>query len=544
MAVMIVKENSSKKKSFARWQTKSWGNAPAHEYSAEEFESIRSFSDSRGGFLIDDITWNDCSFDDIYLLVNNTVSSCGEDVLYSWMRHPVFHQEELDERNRLIEYFSSHQNERSKVQFILAGVGRMRLMSFYNYICQLKEAKHLGKMKFILVGVLTLAGIILLFIHPLAGLAVLVPALFINLAVYLNMKDSTQGYIRSFQCVLRLMNGANAVARLSIPELSDYGERLKKSADALASFRRGSFFVTSGGQVGTGLGDAVLEYLKMFFHIDLIKFDQMLDAYAGHEAECTEMLQILGTLDAAIACASFRKYLPQWCRGEFVPFDSGEVSFSVSEMYHPMISNPVANSIETTGGNLVTGSNASGKSTFLKNTAICAVLAQSIDTVPAAAYRANFLRVFTSMALTDNLSKGESYFIVEIKSLKRILDAASGEHSPVLGIIDEVLRGTNTIERIAASSQILKTLIKGNVLAFAATHDIELSYILEKLYTNWHFEEEVSDNDVVFNYQLKSGRAVSRNAIKLLGIAGYSPAIVEQAKEEAERFEKTGEWSL
>ena len=192
----------------------------------------------------------------------------------------------------------------------------------------------------------------------------------------------------------------------------------------------------------------------------------------------------------------------------------------------------------------MTGSNASGKSTFLKNTAICAVLAQSIDTVPAAAYRANFLRVFTSMALTDNLSKGESYFIVEIKSLKRILDAASGENSPVLGIIDEVLRGTNTIERIAASSQILKTLIKGNVLAFAATHDIELSYILEKLYTNWHFEEEVSDNDVVFNYQLKSGRAVSRNAIKLLGIAGYSPAIVEQAKEEAERFEKTGEWSL
>lgn len=110
------------------------------------------------------------------------------------------------------------------------------------------------------------------------------------------------------------------------------------------------------------------------------------------------------------------------------------------------------------------------------------------------------------MALRDDLSEGDSYFIVEIKSMKRILDE-SRKNLPMLCIIDEVLRGTNTIERIAASSRILGALVKDHVLAFAATHDIELTYILDGIYTNYHFEEEVREHEVVFNYLLQEGRA-------------------------------------
>lgn len=91
----------------------------------------------------------------------------------------------------------------------------------------------------------------------------------------------------------------------------------------------------------------------------------------------------------------------------------------------------------------------------------------------------------TSMALRDDLSGGESYFIVEIRSLKRILDE-SRKQEPLLCIIDEVLRGTNTIERIAASSRILSALNRDWILPFAATHDIELSYILDRQYRNYH----------------------------------------------------------
>jgi len=119
-----------------------------------------------------------------------------------------------------------------------------------------------------------------------------------------------------------------------------------------------------------------------------------------------------------------------------------------------------------------------------------------------------------------------------------------GDEIPLLCFVDEVLRGTNTVERIAASSQILKSMARRNIMCFAATHDIELTSILESDYNNYHFQEEVKEDDILFNYRLYEGRATSRNAIKLLGIIGYSPDIIKKAEHSAEQFVETGEWSL
>ena len=146
------------------------------------------------------------------------------------------------------------------------------------------------------------------------------------------------------------------------------------------------------------------------------------------------------------------------------------------------------------------------------------------------------------MALRDSIESGESYYIVEIKSLKRIMDKANEAGDRILCFVDEVLRGTNTIERIAASSQILKELEAKSVLCFAATHDIELTYILKDYYSNYHFTEQVVDNEIVFSYELMKGRATSRNAIKLLEIIGYNKEIVEKAQNRAKDFANTGVW--
>ena len=142
------------------------------------------------------------------------------------------------------------------------------------------------------------------------------------------------------------------------------------------------------------------------------------------------------------------------------------------------------------------------------------------------------------MALNDNLQGNESYYMVEIRSLKRILDACKDTTMPVLCMVDEVLRGTNTIERIAASSQILKTLAKKHILMFAATHDIELTTILNDYYDNYHFQEEVGENDVTFNYTIYEGPATTRNAIRLLKIMGYDDDIVANANDLANRLIK------
>ena len=148
------------------------------------------------------------------------------------------------------------------------------------------------------------------------------------------------------------------------------------------------------------------------------------------------------------------------------------------------------------------------------------------------------------MSLKDDIQNNESYYIVEIKALKRIIDEAKkGEN--IVCFVDEVLRGTNTVERVSASTEILKSFADGNinnVLCFAATHDIELTHLLEQWYGNYHFEEEIKDDDVLFNYQLKEGRATSRNAISLLKVMGYDEAIINAARARADKFTETGKY--
>jgi DNA mismatch repair ATPase MutS len=146
------------------------------------------------------------------------------------------------------------------------------------------------------------------------------------------------------------------------------------------------------------------------------------------------------------------------------------------------------------------------------------------------------------MALRDNMLNGESYFIAEIKSLKRIFSRVNSEIT-CLCVIDEVLRGTNTIERIAASSQLLHALSRENTCIFAATHDIELTYILSDVFSNKHFEEDINDDDIIFDYKIKDGRATSRNAIKLLKIMGFSSDIIKNANDAVEVFERQNKWT-
>ena len=106
------------------------------------------------------------------------------------------------------------------------------------------------------------------------------------------------------------------------------------------------------------------------------------------------------------------------------------------------------------------------------------------------------------------------------------------------------MRGTNTTERIAASSRILGALSKPTVCCFAATHDLELTWILGKIYENYHFEETVEGEDIQFHYQLKKGPSTTRNALRLLELTGYDTSVVRAARQAAEKFQRTGLWEI
>ena len=211
-------------------------------------------------------------------------------------------------------------------------------------------------------------------------------------------------------------------------------------------------------------------------------------------------------------------------------------------MVHPLLRHPVPNTVDTARSLLITGSNASGKSTFLKAAALNALLAQSIATALCEAYSAPAFHIYSSMALSDDILAGESYFVTEIKAIRRICRAAQrGER--VLCIVDEVLRGTNTVERIAASSVLLEDLAEHDCLCIAATHDAELCELLEKRYTLFHFQEQVTASDITFDYRLHPGAVCSSNAIRLLGLLGFGKEVTAQADERAEYYRQNGAWT-
>ena len=215
----------------------------------------------------------------------------------------------------------------------------------------------------------------------------------------------------------------------------------------------GSFVVTSAKQNNGSIGDVIMEYVKMFTHIDLIKFNSILKNFNRNYEHVTKMMDTLGYIEAMISVSSFRHLLPYMCTPEFTDGSS----MKIKDVYHLALNSPVANSLDESKPVLITGSNASGKSTFLKSVVqLMHSLHRQLIPVRQKSIRPVY-RIYSSMALADNIEAGESYYIVEIKSLKRIVDAVWKPGAKVLCFIDEVLRGTNTVERIAASSEILKT---------------------------------------------------------------------------------------
>ena len=556
-ALMILNGRKAERSTFEQKIQKSWGTECPRLFSQEEMDAIRRYSDSldehelradgtKGACSrIDEITAKDVDLDTVFAGISGSIlSSPGAEVLYAFLRHPLLDRDELAKRIAWEDALASSETERIEVQRALYEISFLKGGSFYQAIRSLKDAAPIGRSRFLALGLMTLAAIVLLFFQPLIGVAVLVPLLIADYRVHVGMKERTLTVLRAFQAVELLREGAQSLIR-SLPEqaFSKEKQELAEGVRALNQFHAGSFLVTSGGSVGAGIMDAVLEYVKLFFHVDLIQFDRMLEAVADHETDILRLFELIGSVDAASAAASYLRSLSLSCRPEFSSLSEGK-ELRIRGLAHPLLKNPVRNDILTESSVLLTGSNASGKSTFLKAAALAAILAQSIGVVCAGHYRAPFFRIFSSMALSDNLFRGESYFIVELKSLKRILDASDADGAPVLAFIDEVLRGTNTIERIAASSQILKEIGTSNALVFAATHDIELSYLLAGSYENMHFQESTAEGDLHFDYLLRKGRAEAGNAIALLKKWQYPEGLVADAGLMVKRFEESGVWSM
>lgn len=537
-------DEQKRKADFVKWLRENYGALrEREEYRPEEMEKISRYfhAHEAEGFHLDDITWNDLNMDRVFQQMNYTYSAAGEEYLYYLLRTPVQDAKYMEELEQQVRYFSEDREKRVKYQTLFAQIGKTGKYSIYDYLNYLDMLGERSSRKHYLGDLAIIASLLLMFASVQMGVLLFVALMSYNMISYFKTKNEIDPYITSFGYIFRLLKNVNEMEKLPVVAFEKELAELKECRKKMGKFKLGSYILMSSSRMSASGNplEILLDYVRMIFHMDLIKFNSMLTEVRKNSASIDRMITITGYMEAVIAIGCYRASKEIWCLPQF----NKSRGLKIENAYHPLIENPVKNSIMTERGVLLTGSNASGKSTFLKTVAINAILAQTIHTCLADSYSGSLYRIMSSMTLKDDLEGGDSYYIVEIKSLKRILGDSAKGGNPALCFVDEVLRGTNTVERIAASTQILKSLAGKRVLCFAATHDIELTHLLEEYYNNYHFEEEIREDDVVFNYQLKKGRATTRNAIKLLGVMGYEDSIIKEAEYQAARFLKTGTWS-
>lgn len=186
------------------------------------------------------------------------------------------------------------------------------------------------------------------------------------------------------------------------------------------------------------------------------------------------------------------------------------------QMYHPLVKNCIPNSLEFEGGIILTGSNMSGKTTFMRTLALCLLLNNAGSILPAESFKAPNLTLYTSLRANDMLSEGVSTFYAEIKRMKLINERIKNEKCLIL--VDEIFKGTNAMERIDASRRVIEKFNLSNQFFIISTHDFELCDTKDII--NYHFEERYVDDKITFDYKIKEGPGKKGNAIYLLKLSG------------------------
>ncbi len=503
-----------------------------------ELKSIKSYHEYIDKFTdtskqIDEITWNDLDMDDVFRRVNACHTSVGEEYLYQALHELNFNTKILEKRERLIAFFEENTDIRTKIQLILLQLGKADYNQLCSYIFDSKSKmiEHSWVYNILALMPVVFAGVI--FLNTPWGIFLLVLSVLTNAIIYFRKKFQLESEISAMRYFSSILFATSKILKI---EAHDFNCQIRELGESFSVFKGIKGIVSNSAQKGMIPFEFLADYYKMIFLSDIRKYNRVIGKIMNETESFHNLYKQFGEIDLALCILSFRKSLKDYCIPEYVE----EHSVKFTELYHPLLEAPITNSGDITRNSIVSGPNASGKSTFIKALALNSIFAQSINTCTAKQFIIRHSLVMTSMAVRDDILEGDSYFITEIKSLKRVLDKIS--EVPCTCFIDEILRGTNTIERIAASSAILEYLSDKNCLCIVASHDIELTKIMEQICENYHFSEKVGSEGVSFNFKLKTGAANTKNAIRLLDYMEYDKKIVEDANKRVSGFIETGLW--
>ena len=464
----------------------------------------KNYSDT----LIDDKTWTDLDMDTLFHKSNFNFTAIGEMKWYATLRKMF-----TINNKKLVNQFKDEQF-RVNVSYHLALIGKVVYPLFPD---QIKPVKRNNL--FMLCPFLPLLGAIIMFINISLGILIILFSILLNIGLSAYLKKSYSQDLKSIFYTSKVIKHSYSLSKIKGTPSINIDFQQFKLARSLSGF--------IGKADDQDIGGTFIMLFKMSFMLDYFFFHIIQFTYVKHQEELLQCYDYISTLDNHYSLVMYRRTLNTYCEPSIMK-DKQQITFS--NLLHPLLTEAVPNSLNIKHNILLTGSNASGKSTFMKAVATNLILAQTLNTATAEAFSYKPGLVYTSMANTDDILSGDSYFMTELKSIRRLFNIKNNQL--VYYFIDEIFKGTNTTERIAASESVLNYLdTEKHYKVIAATHDIELSEYLKANYENYHFNESIENNQIYFDYKIKKGKANTRNAIELLRITQFPEKVYTRAKQ-------------
>lgn len=467
----------------------------------------KNYSDT----LIDDKTWTDLDMDTLFHKSNFNFTAIGEMKWYATLRKMF-----TINNKKLVNQFKDEQF-RVNVSYHLALIGKVVYPLFPD---QIKPVKRNNL--FMLCPFLPLLGAIIIFINITLGILIILFSILLNIGLSAYLKKSYSQDLKSIFYTSKVIKHSYSLSKIKGTPSINIDFQQFKLARSLSGF--------IGKADDQDIGGTFIMLFKMSFMLDYFFFHIIQFTYVKHQEELVQCYDYISTLDNHYSLVMYRRTLNTYCEPSIIK-DKQQITFS--NLLHPLLTEAIPNSLNIKHNILLTGSNASGKSTFMKAVATNLILAQTLNTATAEAFSYKPGLVYTSMANTDDILSGDSYFMTELKSIRRLFNIKNNQL--VYCFIDEIFKGTNTTERIAASESVLNYLdTEKHYKVIAATHDIELSEYLKANYENYHFNESIENNQIYFDYKIKKGKANTRNAIELLRITQFPEKVYTRAKQTIE----------
>lgn len=475
---------------------------------------------------VDDRTWSDLEMQKVFYRLDNSVSPLGAQYLYALLRSYQT-GETLQQNSDMYDGLVSSPDTTARLRKALAPLNCKSAAELAGFVFgddpTLAMPRHYRLFYVIsAAAVLCPFGIIVSswFLWPSMALWIL--------SIFLHWRyGSTVGRyapaLASLATVLgcvREMNHSFQGNELSeLKELAALDETAKR-------IRKKVSWVFLGKQGGNDLTVILMEYLNVLCLFELNACCHAIAAVNEQRAALARVFDIVARLDAFQGLARSLSKYPYVCRAE----RKGGRSFNLVGVYHPLIAHAVHNSISGNGRSaLLSGTNMAGKTTFMKTLGINLLLARTIGLCLAKSAVLPPARVKTLIERKDTISEGQSYFFSEASELLRAIRDAERSDQDCWFVVDELFRGTNAVERVAASNALLRFLAN-RWMVVASTHDRELIDQLANEFDSYHFSEVITDGSVRFDYRLRNGSCDARNAIKLLTLAGYPKEVTDLAE--------------